>query len=427
MLNAKKFFSQIFLTFSGKKYRPMSEEKKPLFNEGSFNRIQEIEKERKLKATFLEAIEKNKEINEYLLQYSPNSWDSFKKIFVELKVEHELYKDYYFKKKEEIDLLFVKDTKEILWIIQQKKLFDKQCLWHAGEVEIPEVLISHDFEFWSMNIKNCSFIELITDDEVALLKEYILSPSFEDEYLSWYGWQDYDNFKKEHLGESESSSMPEWYHFMNLRQGTSTLMLLPDIKSEEEEKCIRAGIDSMSQDERNTLLDKAFKKDDIDPNMEATEDDPLPERIDYSKYQDARPYLFFSSEDLDKFVNEFEDNEMKEMHQTKKNLNHNTKIDKWDLLDFNDAKHFLRFAGNKYPMQPYHCWRKGTIRLYQQFRKEKIIEALPMVFEEYQMRNSMGIAQHITNKELDEIQQTDKRIELYRNFYRIGKQILQGK
>ena len=50
-----------------------------------------------------------------------------------------------------------------LWEIQQKKLFIKQCLWRAEKIELPDIKISYDFQYWEQNIKNCPFLEPVTE------------------------------------------------------------------------------------------------------------------------------------------------------------------------------------------------------------------------------------------------------------------------
>jgi len=406
----------------------MSMEEKPQFDENRNKRIEELEKERILEAKFLAEIEKDAVINAYLNQFTDYSAKSFKEALAKLKTEFELYSNNYYKNKEKRDLYFVNQAKELIWVIQQKKLFDTQCLWRAGKLEIPEVLICRDFDYWSENIKNCPFIDPITQQEVELLQQFIQSPDYEEGFLEWNDWQNYDTFKEEYLGDGNLLSMPEWYYFYNIQRGTEALLLLPDTKNELEEEYIDIGIESLTPEERDKLFDNAYDDDEIDTTMEATEDDPLPERKKHSNEEyDSRPYLFYGDEEIDKFIAQFENAEMKEIHQIKNNLYTKKDIDVWDLIELKDTMHFLKYAGENYPMQPYYCWRKGIIKLYNQFKNDKISEALPMVFEEYEMRINMGIKQHLTNKELDSINKKNKKTELYRHFYRLGKQIVEGK
>ncbi|MEP7170139.1 MAG: hypothetical protein ABI855_12270, partial [Bacteroidota bacterium] len=69
-----------------------------------------------------------------------------------------------------------------LWEIQQKKLFIQQCLWRAEKAELPEIKVCHDFQYWEHNIKNCPFLEPVTEDEVELYIGYILTDDYTFEF-----------------------------------------------------------------------------------------------------------------------------------------------------------------------------------------------------------------------------------------------------
>ncbi len=402
------------------------DESKPLFNKHEAQRIQDIPKEKALKAKYLDEINNNEIVNKYLQPFNGASAKWFKEDYAELKANYDQDQEWYFKKKEQIDLLFIDKAKEMIWCIQQKKLFDHQCLWRAGNIELPEILISRDYDYWSENIKQCTFIDPIEEDEVELLQKFIIQPSYEEGFLDYSEWQDYDTYKKEHLGDPESLCMPEWYHFYNMRRGTEALLLLPDVKKTIEKEYTNAGINSYSKEEKDKLFTDAFEDEPLDPAMEADEDDPLPYRFNSTNYvRDDRPHLYSSFENYEKFINLFEDNMMKEMHEVKKNLRIKTELSKWDIIELDDSLKNLRYAGKNYPMQPYHCWRQAIHKLWQQYNAQRIHDALPLVFEEYQLRLKMGIAPHLTNREKDSIQKEKKHAELYRNFYRTGKKIIE--
>ena len=368
------------------------------------------------------------EIQEYLQQFRADTINKFKEDIAELKAKYDIESAETFKDKEYVELYFINQAKRLIWCIQQKKLFDTQCRWRAGNIEIPEVLIIEDFKYWSRNIKNCTFIEPISEEDVLLLQQYLSSANYEEELIGVFDWQNYDDWKEEHMGDPDGLSSPEWYHFYNMYRGTEALLIQPDIKKGYEEKCINEGMNSFEKEEKMKLIVEAVTADPVDETMEVDEDDPLPVRTDYSKQvHDNRPYLFSGWKEIGEFVEMFEDNEMKELHEAKRTIHKETKLTGWDMLPFNDAVYNLRYAGEKYPMKPYHCWRKGTIKLGREFKNQKMCEALPLVYEEYKMRIDMGIAPHLTNKETDDLKQLNKRIELYREFYRKGKKILEGK
>src|SRR5687767_8395140 len=57
------------------------------------------------------------------------------------------------------DLSWVNDATGRLKEIQQKKLFDMQCLWRAEKISIPAIEVSTDFDYWEEDIFNCPFLE----------------------------------------------------------------------------------------------------------------------------------------------------------------------------------------------------------------------------------------------------------------------------
>ncbi len=402
------------------------EESNKKFNKAADKYADELEERRRLKAIYLEEMNKKPEIQEYLQQFRADTVVSFKEYFAELKAQYDLGAEVTFKDKEYVELYFINEAKELIWCIQQKKLFDAQCRWRAGNIEIPEVLITEDFEYWSDNIKNCTFIDPISEEDVRLLQQYLSSANFEEELIGVFDWQNYDDWKEEHLGDPDSISSPEWYHFYNMYRGTESLLIQPDIKSEYEEECIDAGMNSLEHEERMNLIVESITADPVDETMEVDEDDPLPVRTDRSKLvYDNRPYLFCGMDEISEFVALFEDQEMKELHEAKRTLHRTTELTGWDIMPFNDAVYDLRYAGDNYPMKPYYSWRLGTIKLGQEFKNQKMCEALPLVYEEYKMRIDMGIAPHMTNKEIDDLKQMNKRIQLDRDFYIKGRKILE--
>ena len=142
----------------------------------------------------------------------------------------------YRKRHEEEQLKFYNAEEEALWEIQQKKLFNYQCLWRAERVVTEHVETEMDFNYWSRNIKNCAFIKPISDEEFNMYKDYYETKEVDDfdETFKYIDWQDYHTYKEEAKGDEETISYPEWYEYYDMREGTNALMLLPDIRGEKE-------------------------------------------------------------------------------------------------------------------------------------------------------------------------------------------------
>jgi hypothetical protein len=241
------------------------------------------------------------------------------------------------------------------------------------------------------------------------LKQYILSLSFDEPLFMPTDWQDYPLYKKEHLGDDESSSMPEWYHYYNMHRGTESLFLLPDIRGQKEEQYQNDGLRNMmdkNQDPftKSDLIQKAGKKKSKKENEESDADDPAP----YIPKEiiapgDTRPWMKQNYKtDYTEFIDKFEDEKFKQVHEIRLRLSEN-KVDFFDSVELNDAMGILKLAGKKYPMEPYYLWREGIIRVAHKYKKEKIAEALPMVYKQYLFKIENNILPFINRQEMQDI------------------------
>jgi hypothetical protein len=134
-------------------------------------------------------------------------------------------------------------AEQYYWIIAQKKLFNLQCLWRADQIELP-VETTWDFLHWEANIKNCPFIEAITEEEIEVMIRYLEQTHDDLEDDDTRNWQEYDEYRDEETGIGANDNYPEWYHFYDAEFGTSNVMLLPDLAGEREEKYLSAWRDN---------------------------------------------------------------------------------------------------------------------------------------------------------------------------------------
>ncbi|MCC6727608.1 MAG: hypothetical protein IT258_24090 [Saprospiraceae bacterium] len=131
---------------------------------------------------------------------------------------------------------FNQQAREALEYIQQKKLFNLQCEWRAGKLDLPFIKITYDFEIFGRgHVMECPFLPPVTMQEVELYCQFLNSPDaddLEEEYP--FNWQDYNEFKDEDE-DGEFSYLPPWYDFYDGKVGTGYLLRLPDVKGEREE------------------------------------------------------------------------------------------------------------------------------------------------------------------------------------------------
>lgn len=155
---------------------------------------------KQLKEEFIEEIKNSETAKEYFANYRPDSIEYFIKAYTDEKVHllecYEFYSNKYHEK-EISELHYYKQAEEMLQLILQKKLFNMQLRWRAGQLEIDEINIAYDFHFWGKHIYACSFIPTITHGELELMKEYLLRFDEGDEDGEGFiDWQDYDSITK---------------------------------------------------------------------------------------------------------------------------------------------------------------------------------------------------------------------------------------
>jgi len=100
-----------------------------------------------------------------------------------------------------LDRELAREAKHRLREIQQRKLFEEQVRWRAGETTAADAYVrtAADFQQWGYKIKKCHWLPCITPAEVADYLTYLASPYCSDadpEAVQTYDFQDYDAFRR---------------------------------------------------------------------------------------------------------------------------------------------------------------------------------------------------------------------------------------
>lgn len=348
---------------------------------------------KRLEHQFYEEIKGSDTAKEHFKNYNPDSIESFIKSYVSKKAHlaqcYEFYANEYHEK-ENFELYFQKKAEDMLILILQKKLFNMQLLWRAGQLEIDEVVLSYDFEFWGRYILSCPFVPNITRSEVDLMKEYLLRFDDDEDDYHYGNLQDYDSLTR----ESESGLMedlPEWYEFYDSRMGTGMLLLLPNHKG-------------MKEDFYLDLYRKDYQKNNPSP-----------------VYAPAAPYLAGYTQEIIDFSKFFETDQYfralfkyYNYHLEKEHRNPN----------YDDVVYAIKFLFKA--DRPIHChshltWDKAILAAAKEYKNTKITESLDFVFEEYLMMKDLGFSK---DKSLEEIK-TEYKNDTIVIHYR--KNILKGR
>ena len=305
----------------------------------------------------------NPKYKDFFEMYSAFSIKNFINSYKYSKAHWIEFSDHFAKAEERQILKYSELAFEKLWEIQQKKLFDMQCLWRAESLQIPVIETSHDFMYWEQAITQCSFVPAINENEYDLYCEYLLSDSYQDNVSLSDRWQDYDTFKKQYLDSREGISKPEWYFYYDTRMGTGSLLSLPDVRGDKEEFY------------RNLF----FENDKLEN----------PEKYIIKEPSDKRPvFKYYEKEVLEEFINEFETAKVKESYRLAKVKKHlDVEMDD-DILD---ALEILKETAEVSFISATN-WRDSIILTAKQVEKESTFKAMSNAYKNYHKRLESGIA-----------------------------------
>lgn len=326
------------------------------------------------KQSIIDDLTNNPKYLPFFNQYTDHHRKSFIEWYANKRLLCKKYGPMYLKQKEEKHLQHIQKAYKCLSEICQKKIFDKQCLWKAEQIKLPQIEISEDFRVWEEYPMCCPFIEPITPDDVALYKKYILS----DEYVEtdyYYGWQDYDGIKSTFDSNKDDEEdeqelffdidcIPPWYEFHDFHKGTQPL-LLPNIRGEKEEFYK----DLVIEKERKEREEKEKKN----PPK------PIP--------NDPRPPLYIGEEqNVYKFMAMFEDPEILEAAKAM-----NEDIDLSDDYEFEQACSYLYSTAPDYVITNQGNWRDLIIEAAQTHQRHEVANMLEAAYEEYLFKLEMGL------------------------------------
>ncbi len=302
-------------------------------------------------------------------------------------------------------------AEEGLWEIQQKKMFSMQCLWRAEKIEIPEIKVSWDFQYWEQNIKECPFLEPITEDEVDLYISYILTDDYTFHFDPFSSLQDYVGFKDEYMNSDESGYMPEWYSFYDIRKGTGSLLILPNIRGEKEQ----------------VYLDEFNKHEKKIEKVTAALKPPQPKRLDY--YQIMEFVMEFMEENEDELTNYYfkETSSYYEVYKKKQELG--VDMDDYDYEnpmdgEAREALSQLEYTPFKIPIAAYYDWKQGIVNALYKYETQQVADAMKLVFEDYNMRKEMGIPFENTEVYEGHIKSWEKNLNTWRDRILEGRELL---
>ena len=302
-------------------------------------------------------------------QYTPESIRRFKYWHAINKVEmckgYEIFDKLYQQSK---DIPFRRETEDIFKLIKQKKLFNAQLLWRAGKLRLPNVHTYMHFYYWESYIDHCPFVNDITEQEVEVMKQFLLHDNFDDKTREWLDrWQDYRTItSKDEEGEYEY--MPEWYEFYDSHLGTGYLLDLPDVVGPIENRYNQAAGAHMTQEREEEL-----KKN-----------PPPPREIKESLHSNAAYEMLFAQ----KFESDPQMHYLYQAYAYVKGEEEENRDSRFRLIEAMD----LLFTANEPPtLQSDIPWHDAILLAAQTYKNKIIIEQLDTIYEEHNLFNNLHI------------------------------------
>ena len=341
--------------------------------------IQDLLEEKKLKIKWRKELDQNEAIQNYFKNYSDRTVRNFVSDYVSKKYLWFKFGDMYKSMTDASQSQWIELAHEHLEIIQQKKLFDLQCLWRAEQIQLKGVSICFDFDMWEHDIFNCPFLEPITESDIQLYQDYLSKGDLEfDRFLLGEEWQNYDEMKEAYCTDNSDFELPPWYEFHNLRTGNTSLLLLPNIRGDKEKFYSDLYFDNKSKQEQKLP--------------------PLTNQQD----TDARPSLFaHENENMQFFVKTFENKEIQNKYNYYTEAYSDNEDDYYEEIFRNllEAKEYV-------PIKAHYNFKEAIQIAYNDYKCTKIIAHLPMAFEQYLLNIKMGFSFEKNDVFYDEFRNT---------------------
>ncbi|MCK9210553.1 MAG: hypothetical protein M0P61_06955 [Ignavibacteriaceae bacterium] len=336
--------------------------------------INEAELEKEIE----EDLRTNPKYQDFYQQYRPSSIEDFIKGYIKKKMLWIKYGELYVQGGQKRALRYKTIAKQLLWEIQQVKLFDMQCFWRAEQLEIPGIAITQDFIYWEKNIENCPFLPPISEEEVNLYKEYALTDDADIPtgyfHYGFEDWQHYDEIKRSFVNQDDDYvTAPDWYLFYYNRRGGAPCAYLPDIRGDKEDFYF-------------ALWRKHHYPISTQPSPQSVETRPS--------------FSYYDDNNIREFVNRFENRKIREYAEVM--MENNEAEDDEDLLE---AITTLKAANERIEIVAENLpWRDAIMKTVELYERQKVYEELDGAYNSYLQRLKLGIAF-----------ETDEDIAFYKN------------
>lgn len=323
-----------------------------------------------LRKLWEEEVENNPKTQSFLEPYKQSDCKDLYRQYAFNKMLAYQNADYYRKHNESRQNQWIYYATRHLAVIQQKKLFDAQCRWRAGQEVFEGVEICYDFKILEKNVMSCNFLEEPNSYDIDLYCQYLIHDSSFEWYYNDYSsqWQDYSGFKASYVGQmDEGNNLPAWYEFHNSRTGNGALLILPDLRGQLERQY------------RDLARAEKIKNSPPAPPYTPPPDADKP----YLNYYDKTVHL--------ELARQIENKEM--FNMIREYVEATEHKGSWEYERAQESFTYLSDIKDELiPIEAHQDFRMALISAENKYRAKKIAEHLPIALELYH-----------TNKKLQEI------------------------
>lgn len=338
-----------------------------------------------LEAEFKDQLKSNLRYESFFDEYTSSSVEAFTEYFSKYKcdlLEHG--KQSYHAEEAALESKD-EEAARYFWEIQERKLFEIQCRWRAGLIDIPQVETVWDFDYWGSVIQICPFVPPVTHDEFNLYHDYVLSDEFEETWLYYGHWQDYERLKEWSDEDDERSEFPPWYKYYERFTGKTDWRLLPDIRGERDMEYFHLALD-------------------IRPSAGP------------ARPVDNRAYLrCYDEEVLEDFIKRCESPELLRYF-----LAWQKKRDIEEDDDLEEAVERLRYSEERVPMEYNPDWREAIFAAARRVVQLEVSKGCERVYEDYLRRVQLGLSHELLISE-DHLKQAEQFRDHWRKMVKKGK------
>jgi len=334
----------------------------------------------------------------YLAGYEPASAEAFIKHYAAHKVNclrkgPDMVK---FRLHQAIE--YQEEAYERLFDVQQKKLFDLQVRWRAGEISLPGVAVCQQFMTWETHIHACPWLPPITPAEYALYCDYLASSACQDvghhpDHPRPYNWQGYDNMRDDWRRTQpdlpadeflDCTPYPAWYAYYDAHTGAPAgypFATHPNHKGEREDYYRELA-----------LAEKRATEGPSAPYVP----DPRPFYHDFDAQEsfDSPPgwYIDKYAQRFEEFARAFDPDPEPLAAYHRAWLRQQSAHYSHCLQQTESSRELLWDAKGPWPVAAHADWRQGIVGAAQELHRALLLAALPAVFDDYGFRLATGLA-----------------------------------